>query len=129
MMDRLDREQLYNTVWKHWGADAQTDQLIEEMSELIHALITARRNNTFYTYAVSEEMADVSICLEQFEVMMKAFPTFKTMPVGYTGSNNDSGVVQTGCVYDQVVHIREMKLSRLKERLLDSMEKKISGEG
>ena len=22
-MDRLDREQLYNTAWKHWGAEAQ----------------------------------------------------------------------------------------------------------
>jgi hypothetical protein len=114
-MDRIDREQLYNTAWKHWGADAQADQLIEEMSELIHALIAARRHGTFYTYAVSEEMADVLICLEQFEVRMKAFPT--------TAKKGDD-VVIVGCIYDQVEQIREGKLLRLKERLMESMTKK-----
>jgi len=128
MMDRLDRDQLYNTAWKHWGADMQVDILIEEMAELTHALLRARRNNTFYTYAISEDMADVLICLEQFEVRMKAFPTFKTIPDGYTDANNDSGLIQTGCIYDQVEQIREVKLLQLKERLMDSMEKKMGGD-
>jgi hypothetical protein len=123
-MDRTDREQLYNTAWKHWGAEMQVDILIEEMSELIHALLRARRNNTFYTYAVYEEMADVLICLEQLEVRMKAFPTFKTTPEGYTDSNGDSGLIQTGCIYDQVEQIRDAKLLRLKERLTRSMSEK-----
>lgn len=111
-MERLEREQLYNTAWKHWGSDAQADQLIEEMSELIHAIITARRKGTFYTYAVSEEIADVTICLEQFEVRMKAFPT--------TAMKGDKNVI-VGCVYDQVEQIKEAKLLRLKERLMKSM--------
>ena len=114
-MERQEREQLYNTAWKHWGSDAQADQLIEEMSELIHALIAARRNNTFYTYAVSEEIADVTICLEQFEVRMKAFPT--------TAKKGDELVI-CGCVYDQVEQIKNAKLLRLKERLMQSMNKK-----
>ena len=112
-MNRQEREQLYNTAWKHWGAEAQADQLIEEMSELIHALIAARRNNTFYTYAVSEEIADVTICLEQFEVRMRDFPTF-----------DKPGIEVTGCIYDQVERIKEAKLLRLQERLFQSMEEK-----
>jgi len=124
-MDRQEREQLYNTAWKHWGAAMQVDILIEEMAELTHALLGARRNNTFYTYAVSEEMADVLICLEQFEVRMKDFPTFKTIPDGYTDADGDSGMVRTGCIYDQVEHIKESKLQRLKERLVESINEKV----
>ena len=86
------------------------------MSELIHALIAARRNNTFYTYAVSEEIADVTICLEQFEVRMRGFPTV-----------DKSGVKVTGCLYDQVEQIKEGKLLRLKERLMRSMIEKHEG--
>ena len=114
-MDQFDKEQLYNTAWKHWGAEAQADQLIEEMSELIHALIAARRNGTFYTYAVSEEMADVLICLEQFEVRMKAFPTT---------AKKGAELIIAGCVYDQVERIKEEKLNCLKERLMKSMSDK-----
>ena len=111
-MDEIDRKQLYNTAWKHWGADAQVDMLIEEMAELTHALIAARRNNTFYTYAVSEEMADVLICLEQFQIRMKDFPT--------TCTKGDK-IEIVGCIYDQVERIKEAKLLRLKERLMESI--------
>ena len=111
MMDKLDREQLYNTAWKHWGALMQTDMLIEEMAELTLALLKARRNNTFYTYAVSEEMADVLICLEQFETRMRAFPHI-----------NDVAVSETNNLFvGQVLQIKDAKLFRLKERLFDSI--------
>lgn len=114
-MDEIDRKQLYNTAWKHWGAEAQADQLIEEMAELIHAIIAARRNGTFYTYAVSEEMADVEICMEQFKIRMQAFPTTCT---------NNGKIEIVGCIYDQVEQIKNAKLERLKERLMESLSKK-----
>ena len=43
MMNQQEREQLYNTAWKHWGGDLQIDILIEEMAELTQALIKDRR--------------------------------------------------------------------------------------
>jgi hypothetical protein len=117
-MDEIERKQLYRTAWKHWGSASQADMLIEEMLELAIALLKARRNGTFYTYAVSEEMSDVEICMEQFKTVMKDFKTFETEPHG--------NVVVSKCVYDQVDEIREMKLARLKERLLQSMTKRMS---
>lgn len=119
-MGKLDREQLYNTAWKHWGAPMQIDILIEEMAELTHALLTARRNGTFYTYAVSEEMADVLICLEQLETRMRAFPYTPASVGGELASN----------IFEcQVLHIKEQKLLRLKERLMKSMAEKHEGCG
>jgi hypothetical protein len=117
-MDEIERKQLYRTAWKHWGSASQADMLIEEMLELAIALLKARRNGTFYTYAVSEEMSDVEICMEQFKTVMKDFPT--------TIKESNGDVRITGCVYDQVDEIREIKLSRLKERLLQSMTKRMS---
>jgi hypothetical protein len=93
------------------------DILIEEMSELTRAIIKARRNGTFYTYALSEEMADVLICLEQLETRMRDFPTVDT---------SDSNRPQvTGCLFDQVEMIKDQKLNRLKERLMESMTHKM----
>jgi hypothetical protein len=116
-MDVIDKQQLYRTAWKHWGPELQMDILIEEMSELIHAIIKARRNGTFYTYALSDEMADVLICLEQLETAMRDFPTF-----------DNSGMEITGCVFDQVQDIKENKLNRFKELLLQSMIRKANSE-
>jgi len=120
IMDQIDKEQLLNTAWKHFGSAMQMDILIEEMAELTHAILAARRNNTFYTYAVSEEVADVLICLEQLEMKMRSFPTTET---------NGDEIKIVGCVFDQVEHIKETKLLRLKERLLKSMEQKHFGDG
>ena len=127
-MDRQEREQLYNTAWKHWGAEMQVDILIEEMAELTHALLRARRNNTFYTYAVSEEMADVLICLEQFEVRMKVFPHTVTEINTYGKGLGSGGSYQSNIFDGQVMQIKEVKLLRLKERLMKSMTEKHCGE-
>lgn len=116
-MDEIDRKQLYNTAWNHWGSLMQMDILIEEMSELTRAIIKARRNGTFYTYALSEEMADVLICLEQLETRMRDFPTVDT-----SDSNRPK---VTGCIFDQVEMIKDQKLNRLKERLMQSMANKM----
>ena len=108
MMDEIDRKQLYNSAWKHWGSDAQMNMVIEEMAELTQAILKARRNGVvFSSYAVSEELADVLICLEQIEVQLKAMP---------------SSGGQTW--WSHVERIKEEKLERLKLRLLDSLEKK-----
>ena len=64
-MDDIEVRQLYHTAWKHWGAEAQVDMLIEEMAELTQALLHTRRNGLVFSSAVYEEMADVSICLDQ----------------------------------------------------------------
>ena len=107
MMDGIDRKQLYNSAWKLWGSDAQMNMVIEEMAELTQAIFKARRNGVVFSYAVSEELADVLICLEQIEVQLKARP---------------SSGGQTW--WSQVERIKEEKLERLKLRLLDSLEKK-----
>ena len=46
--------------------DAQSDMLIEEMSELTKAILKHRRNQTQQTLeSIREEMADVQIVLDQ----------------------------------------------------------------
>jgi len=116
-MDDIERKQLYNAAWEHWGSIMQMDILIEEMSELIRAIIKARRNNTFYTYALSEEMADVLICLEQLETRMRDFHTVDT--------SDSSNPKINGCLFDQVEMIKDQKLNRLKERLMQSVAHKM----
>lgn len=64
-MNKLELKQLYRLAWIHWGSAAQVDMAIEEMAELTHALIKARRKGEIFTPEVIEEIADVSICIEQ----------------------------------------------------------------
>jgi NTP pyrophosphatase (non-canonical NTP hydrolase) len=97
-MNENEVRQLYHTAWKHWGADAQVDMLIEEMAELTQALLKTRRNKSVFSHAVFEEMADVSICLDQ---LVKKIEEMK---------NEDTYL-------DQI----DFKLNRLKERLMKSM--------
>jgi NTP pyrophosphatase (non-canonical NTP hydrolase) len=120
MMDEIDREQLYNTAWKHWGADTQLDILIEEMAELTQAILKARRHSdTPYTEDFMEELADVLICLEQIETRMKKIPrASKNHIVGDNGTN-----------WDTVIESKEEKLGRLKGRLFDSLSQKYPGVG
>jgi hypothetical protein len=114
-MDEIDRKQLYNSAWKHWGADAQVDMLIEEMGELTVALLHARRNGVIFSYDVSEEVGDVEICLEQFKTRMQATPTT---------TKKDGEIIKSGCIYDVVEQFRNTKLLRLKDRLMESLSKK-----
>lgn len=53
-----------------FGSDFQTDILIEEMSELIKAIIKSRRNNGSYcTPEIAEEAADVIIGLSELLII------------------------------------------------------------
>jgi hypothetical protein len=112
MMDEPDRKQLYNTAWKHWGSQAQMDMLIEEMAKLTQAILKTRRNGVTFSCAVSEEMADVLICLEQIETRLKGMPS----------SGGETW-------WTPVERIKEEKLARLQSRLFDSLKKKYPGAG
>ncbi|WLD76148.1 MazG nucleotide pyrophosphohydrolase domain-containing protein [Mogibacterium neglectum] len=48
-------------VWEHYGEEAQTKKLVEELAELITAI--ARED----TRAIREEMADVEVMIMQFK--------------------------------------------------------------
>lgn len=53
-----------------YGPEAQTDMMMEEMSELIKALLKHRRNPSADTLAnIREEMADVQIMLDQMRLI------------------------------------------------------------
>jgi len=100
-LDDVDIRQLYRTAWKHWGPNTQIDILIEEMAELTQALLKARRNGFIFSGAVFEEMADVSICLDQL-----------LMESDYLEKSQD------------FYTYKEDKLIRLRERLMVSMTEK-----
>ena len=103
-MDEIEVRQLYHTAWEHWGGQTQIDILIEEMSELIHALLRARRQGRNFNGSVFEEMADVSICLDQ---MIKHLEE---------QSKDDDFIEQVN-----------YKRSRLYVRLMESMTNKMEG--
>lgn len=69
----MNKRELYNLAIKKYGVNAQIDMCIEEMSELTKALLKHRRaigdfQREKKIYAdIKEEMADVSIMLEQME--------------------------------------------------------------
>lgn len=89
----MNREILYKVI-DACGKDHQIDIAIEEMSELTKALLKDRRYHTEQTKRdVTEEMADVFICLEQLTIMY-----------------------QNMCAVEQ---IQKEKLSRLERRLND----------
>lgn len=69
-MTVYDKEVLVAAI-EQWGNDKQTDQLIEEMGELIQEIIHCRRAGTAYKSPnLIEEIADVSICLEQLKIIV-----------------------------------------------------------
>ena len=97
-------KQLYHTCWMHWGAYPQIDVAIEEMAELTHALLKARRKgypSFSSSSAVLEELADTVICLEQL--------------LEEIGRNEKT---------DEYLTYKEDKLVRLESRLMESMAKK-----
>lgn len=78
--------------------------VMEEMAEFTQAILKTRRNGVTYSYAFFEELADVVICLEQLEVILKDFPDGKG-----------------GFLWDDVLEKKERKLNRLYKRLMESM--------
>ena len=72
-MTKEERLKIYNEAESLWGKVAQYDQAIEEMAELIVAINKYKRkclygeykNNKAVEDNLVEELADVTMCLEQ----------------------------------------------------------------
>lgn len=92
-------------AWDHWGAESQMDMVIEESAELTHAILTARRHDMVWSYAVVEELADLLICLQQIEIQMQ-----------------HQSVLYGSTLWDQVLDIRDAKMGRLQGRLEEAKE-------
>lgn len=66
----INAEKTLKTAVETYGKEAQTDMMIEEMSELTKALLKHRRNPTAKTLDnIKEEMADVQIMLDQMHMI------------------------------------------------------------
>ena len=97
-MTKEQRQKLYDQAEKEWGLVAQYDQAVEEMGELIVAINKYKRkclygevkNNEKAEEALVEELADVSMCLEQL--------------IGYMGE-------------DKVALMLDKKLEKLKHEI------------
>ncbi len=64
MLGYEERKAVYNSAIERWGSYAQLWMAVEEMSELINAICKFRRERCDVN-DVAEEVADVSIMLEQ----------------------------------------------------------------
>ena len=79
MLTKEQRLQVYEQATSLWGVIAQYDQCIEEMGELIVAINKYKRKCLYGEYKndekiinnLIEEIADVSICLEQMQYFFK----------------------------------------------------------
>lgn len=64
----LNKDEIYQEAIKTWGPDMQIDMCVEEMAELIQALIKFKRGKGDLNN-IAEEIADVSIMLEQMAMV------------------------------------------------------------
>lgn len=79
----MNNEELYKIAIETYGDEAQINQGIEEMAELIQAINKFRRNPCAETLkGIAEEIADVEIMLEQYKIIFGA-----TLPVNRIKSN------------------------------------------
>lgn len=65
-MSQVNKETIYKNAIMTYGEIAQIDVAIEEMSELIQALSKYKRGKE---HNVEEEIADVSIMLDQLKII------------------------------------------------------------
>ena len=66
-------DDLCNKALSSWGFDPQMDMAIEEMSELIKAILKYRRDKTqMRAMHLAEEYIDVKIMLRQVEIAMRS---------------------------------------------------------
>ena len=66
----MNKKELYKLAIDTWGSEAQINQGIEEMAELIQAINKFRRKLCTETIThVAEEIADVEIMLEQYKMI------------------------------------------------------------
>jgi hypothetical protein len=74
-----EQNNVYKEALDAWGHDPQMDMAIEEMSELIKAILKYRRNpSEEKAFDVSEEWADVMIMMNQVDIAMtRKHPDFK----------------------------------------------------
>ena len=75
-MNLQEREEVYKRALNEWGEYSQLDQGVEEMAELIVAINKYKRTNMDLSKRkdeimenLIEEIADVKMCIEQFEMM------------------------------------------------------------
>ena len=76
-----ERIEVYNKATQLWGLVAQYDQAIEEMGELIVAINKYKRKVLYKEYQgnnkiienLVEEIADVSMCIEQLKYFFKDY--------------------------------------------------------
>ena len=79
----MNKEELYKLAIETYGNEAQINQGVEEMAELIQAINKFRRKPSILTLkGIEEEMADVEIMLEQYKIIFGA-----TLPVNRIKSN------------------------------------------
>ena len=81
MLTEEQRLNVYQKATQLWGLVAQYDQCVEEMGELIVAINKYKRKVLYKEYQgdskiidnLVEEIADVSICLEQMRYFFKDY--------------------------------------------------------
>ena len=81
MLTHEERLKIYDEATSLWGLVAQYDQCVEEMAEMIVAINKYKRkvlykeyeNNNKVIENLVEEIADVSICLEQMQHFFKDY--------------------------------------------------------
>jgi NTP pyrophosphatase (non-canonical NTP hydrolase) len=74
MISETDKRVL-RAATEAWGVDAQIDKAIEEMGELLTALMKAKLNrgeNTHMIENIQDEIADVSIMMDQLTMIFGA---------------------------------------------------------
>ena len=65
-----DKESIYRAAISVWGKDAQENQAVEEMAELIQAINKMRRQpSPEHLDDLKEELADVQIMLDQLRLI------------------------------------------------------------
>ena len=68
----MNKTELYKLTITTYGEEAQINQGIEEMAELIQAVNKVNRDPHYYPYWVNvvEEIVDVEIMLEQYKIII-----------------------------------------------------------
>ncbi len=80
----MTREEVLKTAIERYGTSAQTDMMIEEMSELTKALLKWRRSdgtNVQLLKDVCEEMTDVQIMLDQMKMIYGSTDRFENFKI------------------------------------------------
>lgn len=76
----MSKKELYKIAIDKWGSEAQINQGIEEMAELIQAVNKFRRNPDVKNLEnIAEEIADVEIMLEQYKIIYAADPVVEEL--------------------------------------------------